>query len=81
MDLFNVVVRYKVYIYDESECITEYAGPDLDIAKEIYIKTRVHADKISGVLDNNITKEITVVLKDVYDNKILFEYNTLQDAC
>jgi len=78
--LNNALIRYLVYVYDDSENVNEYAGPDLEIAKEIYIKTRVHIENLikeKGYID----KEITIVLKDTFEDKILFEYNTLQDAC
>lgn len=78
--LNDALIKYLVYTYDDSESVNEYAGPDLDIAKEIYIKTRVHIENLikqKGYID----KEITVVLKDTFEDKILFEYNTLQDAC
>lgn len=70
----NVIPRYDVYVSDDSECIHDYVGDDFDIARTSFENLKsIH-------IQSPITKDVTIVLYDNFEEKIIEDYNTLNDA-
>ena len=69
-----VVARYDVYAYDETECIHDYIGDDFDLARTSFENLKsIHTQ-------SPITEDVTIVLYDGFEEKIIEDYNTLRDA-
>ena len=71
----DIIAQYDVYAYDDTETVHDYIGNDLDEAirsfemlKSMYTNTET------------INKEVTIVLYDNLNEKIINDYNTLTDA-
>lgn len=66
--------RYETYIYDDSENLTEYIGDDYDKALEAFERLKsIHSQ-------TPIKQDITIILYDNLEDKVIKEYNTLNDA-
>ena len=68
------IAQYDVYAYDDSECVHDYIGNDLDVA------TTSFENLVSINSQSPINKDITVVLYDNWNEKVIKDYNTLDDA-
>lgn len=68
------IAQYDVYAYDDSECVHDYIGNDLDVA------TTSFENLVSINSQSPINKDITVVLYDNWNEKVIKDYNTLNDA-
>lgn len=70
----NVIAQYDVYVYDDSECVHDYVGNDLDAARTSF-------ENLKAVnMKTPIEKDITIVLYDNWNEKIIEDYNTLNDG-
>ena len=68
------IAQYDVYAYDEQECVHDYIGNDLD-------KARISFENLKSInINTPIVKDVTIVLYDNYNEKIVVDYNTLRDA-
>lgn len=68
------IAQYDVYAYDDSECVHDYIGEDLDIAEQSFESLKsIHSQ-------NPIKEDITIVLYDNLNQKVIKDYNTLKDA-
>ncbi|MBP3201296.1 MAG: hypothetical protein J6M39_06575 [Lachnospiraceae bacterium] len=71
----DIVAQYDVYCYDDSETIHDYIGNNLDEAiKSFEMLKSIHTNK------KEIDVDITIVLYDNWNEKIVSDYNTLRDA-
>ena len=71
----DIIAQYNVYAYDDSETIHDYMGNDLDEAiKSFEMLKSIHTNK------KEIDSDVTIVLYDNYNEKIINDYNTLRDA-
>lgn len=70
----NEIAQYDVYAYDDSECVHDYIGNDLDAAIVSF------ENLVSINSQSPIDKDITVVLYDNWNEKVIKDYNTLNDA-
>lgn len=72
---FANIAQYDVYVYDdEGECVHDYVGNDLDAARTSF-------ENLKSINSTTpIEKDITVVLYDNWNEKIVEDYNTLRDA-
>lgn len=69
------VAQYDVYIYDdEGECVHDYIGNDIDAARNSFENLK------SANTTTPIKKDITIVLYDNWNEKVVEDYNTLRDA-
>lgn len=68
------IAQYDVYAYDDSECVHDYIGNDLDAAIVSF------ENLVSINSQSPIDKDITVVLYDNWNEKVIKDYNTLNDA-
>ena len=68
------IAQYDVYAYDDSECVHDYIGNDLDAAIISF------ENLVSINSQSPIDKDITVVLYDNWNEKVIKDYNTLNDA-
>lgn len=66
--------RYETYIYDDSENLTEYIGDDYDKALEAFERLKSIHSQVP------IKQDITIILYDNLEDKVIKEYNTLNDA-
>lgn len=70
----DVVAKYDVYAYDETECIHDYIGDNFDVARTSFENLKsIHTQ-------SPISKDVTIVLYDNFEEKIIEDYNTLNDA-
>jgi len=69
------IAQYDVYVYDEQECIHDYVGNDLSEAKKSF-------ENLKSIQTNKkqIDSDVTIVLHDNWNEKIIMDYNTLRDA-
>lgn len=69
------IAQYDVYVYDEQECVHDYVGNDYDAAVQSF-------EQLKSIQTNKkeIDSDITVVLYDNWNDKIIMDYNTLNDA-
>ncbi len=74
-DINSIIAQYDVYVYDENECIHDYIGNDLDDAT-----TSFENLKTTNTQNKTIDKDVTIVLYDNWNEKIIMDYNTLKDA-
>lgn len=75
MDNDNIIAQYDVYVYDDSETVHDYVGNDLDEAtKSFEMLKSIHINK------KQIDSDVTIVLYDNYNEKVINDYNTLRDA-
>lgn len=70
----NIIAQYDVYVYDDTECVHDYIGDDLDLARQSFENLK------STNSQHPIEKDITVVLYDNLNEKVIEDYNTLLDA-
>lgn len=70
----NEIAQFDVYVYDENETVHDYIGNDLDTAINSFEQLK------SNNINKTIDKEVTIVLYDNYNEKIIMDYNTLLDA-
>lgn len=71
----DIIAQYDVYAYDDSETIHDYIGNDLDEAiKSFEMLKSIHTNK------KQIDSDVTIVLYDNWNEKIVNDYNTLRDA-
>lgn len=71
----DLIAQYDVYVYDDEECVHDYIGNDLDEAKKSFENLKsIHTNK------KEIDADITIVLYDNLYEKIVMDYNTLNDA-
>ena len=68
------IAQYDVYAYDDSECVHDYIGDDLDAAIISF------ENLVSINSQSPINKDVTVVLYDNWNEKVIKDYNTLNDA-
>ena len=71
----DLIAQYTTYVYDDEECVNDYIGNDLDEAKRSF-----ELLKSSYTNSKTIDKDITIVLYDNLNEKIIMDYNTLNDA-
>lgn len=71
----DIIAQYDVYAYDDMETIHDYIGNDLDEAINSF-------EMLKSVQTNKkqIDSDVTVVLYDNWNEKIIKDYNTLRDA-
>jgi hypothetical protein len=70
----GVIARYDVYAYDETECIHDYIGDNFDLARTSFENLKsIH-------IQSPISEDVTVVLYDNWNEKIIEDYNTLNDG-
>lgn len=71
----EVIDQYDVYAYDEHETIHDYVGNDLDEAKRSF-------EMLKSIQTNKkqIDSDVTIVLYDNLNERIVNDYNTLRDA-
>lgn len=68
--------QYDVYVYDDNgECVHDYTGNDYDQAVNSFENL-----KSINTQGDSINKDITIVLYDNWNEKIIMDYNTLRDA-
>lgn len=67
------IAQYDVYACDDSECVHDYIGNDLDAARASFENLKSINSKTP------IEKDITIVLYDVWNEKVIEDYNTLAD--
>lgn len=71
----DIIAQYDVYSYDDSETIHDYIGNDLDEAiKSFEMLKSIYINK------KQIDSDVTIVLYDNWNEKIINDYNTLRDA-
>lgn len=71
----DVIAQYDVYAYDDSETVHDYIGNDLDEAiKSFEMLKSIQINK------KEIDTDVTIVLYDNYNEKVINDYNTLRDA-
>lgn len=71
----DIIAQYDVYAYDDSEAIHDYIGNDLDEAiKSFEMLKSIHTNK------KQIDSDVTIVLYDNWNERIINDYNTLRDA-
>lgn len=71
----DIIAQYDVYAYDDSETIHDYIGNDLDEAiKSFEMLKSIHTNK------KQIDSDVTIVLYDNWNERIINDYNTLRDA-
>lgn len=71
----DVIAQYDVYVYDNIETVHDYVGNDLDEAiKSFELLKSIQTNK------KQIDSDVTVVLYDNWNEKIISDYNTLRDA-
>ena len=70
----DVIARYDVYAFDDSECIHDYIGDDFDLARTSFENLK------SINIQSPISKDVTIILYDNFEEKIIEDYNTLNDA-
>lgn len=71
----DIIAQYDVYAYDDSETIHDYIGNDLDEAiKSFEMLKSIHTNK------KQIDSDVTIVLYDNWNERIVNDYNTLRDA-
>ncbi len=71
----DVIAQYDVYVYDDTETVHDYVGNDLDEAvKSFELLKSIQTNK------KQIDSDVTVVLYDNWNEKIISDYNTLRDA-
>lgn len=75
--LDSTVCNYIVRAYSEEtgETVYEYIGNDYNEAKNAFLRQLQHLH-----LTKEINKDATLLFEDVYEDKILDSYNTLNDA-
>lgn len=71
----DIIAQYDVYVYDDMETVHDYIGNDLDKAINSF-------EMLKSVQTNKkqIDSDVTVVLYDNWNEKIVKDYNTLRDA-
>ncbi len=71
----DIIAQYDVYVYDDMETVHDYIGNDLDEAINSF-------EMLKSVQTNKkqIDSDVTVVLYDNWNEKIIKDYNTLRDA-
>lgn len=71
----DIIAQYDVYVYDDEECVHDYIGNDLDKAKKSFENLKsIHTNK------KEIDSDVTIVLYDNLYERIVMDYNTLNDA-
>lgn len=71
----DIIVQYDVYVYDDMETVHDYTGNDLDEAiKSFEMLKSIQTNK------KQIDSDVTIVLYDNWNDKIINDYNTLRDA-
>lgn len=71
----DIIAQYDVYTYDDIETVHDYIGNDLDEAiKSFEMLKSIQTNK------KQIDSEVTIVLYDNWNEKIINDYNTLRDA-
>lgn len=71
----DIIAQYDVYAYDNIETVHDYIGNDLDEAiKSFEMLKSIQTNK------KQIDSEVTIVLYDNWNEKIINDYNTLRDA-
>jgi len=71
----DIIAQYDVYVYDDMETVHDYVGNDLDEAiKSFEMLKSVQTNK------KQIDSDVTIVLYDNWNDKIINDYNTLRDA-
>lgn len=71
----DVIAQYDVYVYDDSEIVHDYIGNDLDEAIKSF-----ETLKSIQINKKEIDTDVTIVLYDNYNEKVINDYNTLRDA-
>ena len=71
----DIIAQYDVYTYDDIETVHDYIGNDLDEAIKSF-------GMLKSIQNNKkqIDSEVTIVLYDNWNEKIINDYNTLRDA-
>lgn len=71
----DIIAQYDVYVYDDMETVHDYIGNDLDVAINSF-------EMLKSVQTNKkqIDSDVTIVLYDNWNEKIVKDYNTLRDA-
>ena len=71
----DIIAQYDVYVYDDMETVHDYVGNDLDEAiKSFEMLKSIQTNK------KQIDSDVTIVLYDNWNDKIINDYNTLRDA-
>lgn len=71
----DIIAQYDVYVYDDMETVHDYIGNDLDEAiKSFEMLKSIQTNK------KQIDSDVTIVLYDNWNDKIINDYNTLRDA-
>lgn len=71
----DIIAQYDVYVYDDMETVHDYIGNDLDEAiKSFEMLKSIQTNK------KQIDSDVTIILYDNYNEKVINEYNTLRDA-
>ncbi len=71
----DIIAQYDVYVYDDMETVHDYVGNDLDEAiKSFEMLKSIQTNK------KQIDSDITIILYDNWNDKIINDYNTLRDA-
>lgn len=71
----DTIAQYNVYVYDDMEVVHDYIGNDLDEAIKSF-------ERLKSVQTNKkeIDVDVTIILYDNWNEKIINDYNTLRDA-
>jgi len=71
----DIIAQYDVYVYDDMETVHDYIGNDLDAAINSF-------EMLKSVQTNKkqIDSDVTIILYDNWNEKIIKDYNTLRDA-
>lgn len=71
----DIIAQYDVYAHDDSETVHDYIGNDLDEAIKSF-----ETLKSIQINKKEIDTDVTIVLYDNYNEKVINDYNTLRDA-